>query len=279
MVRGITIAAALVLLAAGCGTEPESQTRPRTTTSPVESCIKPGPDIRIVQVAAIGGPVVVIGSGTTGAVMANQDDGNLCEWLPLAHRLARAGIRGVIFDYVGGASDDDVLAIGRRLRRQGVRRVAFVGASTGGRVVLHAAPRAPSQVDAVVTLSAERTGRAGYPTLADARHLRSPALYVGSTQDGYTTFAAETRTLFRATRAPGSRLLLVPGSAHGTTSSSHPTHHGFSAPSRPSFGPRARGSVRSAEESFPYHSSRRQETWRWKQRTRAPCARRFSLQP
>jgi hypothetical protein len=42
--------------------------------------------------------------------------------------LARAGIRAVIFDYVGGPSDDDVLAIGR----QGVRRVAFVGASTGG---------------------------------------------------------------------------------------------------------------------------------------------------
>jgi dienelactone hydrolase len=66
--------------------------------------------------------------------------------------LARAGIRAVIFDYVGGPSDDDVLAIARQLRRHGVRRVAFVGASTGGRVVLHAAARAPSQVDAVVTL-------------------------------------------------------------------------------------------------------------------------------
>jgi hypothetical protein len=25
-----------------------------------------------------------------GAIMANQDAGNLCEWLPLAHGLARA---------------------------------------------------------------------------------------------------------------------------------------------------------------------------------------------
>jgi pimeloyl-ACP methyl ester carboxylesterase len=216
MARRITIAAALVLLAAGCGTEPASPTRPQTTTSRVESCIKPGRDVRIVQVPAIGAPVVVIGSGTSGAVMANQDAGNLCEWLPLAHGLAAAGIRAVIFDYVGGPSDDDVLAIARQLRRQGVRRVALVGASTGGRVVLHAAARAPGQVDAVVTLSAERTGRSGYPTLADARHLRTPALYVGTTEDGYTTFGAETRTLFRATRAPRSRLLLVPGAEHGT---------------------------------------------------------------
>ena len=74
------------------------------------------------------------------------------------------------------------------------RRVALVGASTGGRVVLHAAARAPRQVDAVVTLSAERTGRSGFPTVADARHLRSPALYVGTTEGGYTTFGAETRT-------------------------------------------------------------------------------------
>jgi acetyl esterase/lipase len=214
--RPITIATALVLLAAGCGTKPSSQTRPRATTSPVESCIKPGPDIRIMQVAAIGAPVVIIGSGTNGAIMANQDGGNLCEWLPLAHVLARAGIRAAIFDYVGGPSDDDVLAIARQLRGQGVRRVALVGASTGGRVVLHAAARAPRQVDAVVTLSAERTGRSGFPTLADARHLRSPALYVGTTEDGYTTFGAETRTLFRATRAPGSRMLLIPGSEHGT---------------------------------------------------------------
>ena len=182
----------------------------------MESCIKPGRDTRVMPVAAIGGPVVVIGSGTSGAVMANQDAGNLCQWLPLARGLARAGMRAVLFDYVGGASDDDVLAIARQLRRQDVRRVALVGASTGGRVVLHAAARAPAQADAVVTLSAERTGRAGYRTVADARHLRSPALYVGTTEDGYTTFGAETRAPFRATRAPGRRLLLIPGSEHDT---------------------------------------------------------------
>jgi pimeloyl-ACP methyl ester carboxylesterase len=214
--RRILLVAALGMLATGCGTKAKSAAHSQPRTASVESCVKPGRDTRIVQVAAIGGPVVVIGSGTSGAVMANQDSGNLCQWLPLARGLARAGMRAVIFDWVGGPSADDVLAVARQLRRLGVRRVALVGASTGGRVVLHAAAEGPTQVDAVVTLSAERTGRGGYPTLADARHLRTPALYVGTTNDGYTTFGAETRTLFRATRAAGSRLLLVPGAEHGT---------------------------------------------------------------
>jgi pimeloyl-ACP methyl ester carboxylesterase len=169
-----------------------------------------------VQVSALGGPIVTIGSGSTAAVMANQDGGNLCEWLPLARGLARAGIRAAVFDYVGAASDDDVLAVARDLRRTGARRVALIGASTGGRVVLHAAAQRPADADAVVTLSAERTGRSGYPTLFDARHLRTRALYVGTREDGYTTFAAETRQLYRATRAGGKRLLLLSGSDHGT---------------------------------------------------------------
>jgi hypothetical protein len=85
-----------------------------------------------------------------------------------------------------------------------------------GRVVLHAAAERPADADAVVTLSAERTGRSGYPTLADARYLHTRALYVGTTEDGYTTFAAETRQLYRATRASGKQLLLLSGSEHGT---------------------------------------------------------------
>jgi pimeloyl-ACP methyl ester carboxylesterase len=185
-------------------------------TANVERCIKPGPTTHVVQVAALGGPIVTIGSGRTAAVMANQDGGNLCEWLPLVRGLARAGMRAAVFDYVGAGTDDQVLAIAKALRREGARRVSLVGASTGGRLVLHAAAERPHQFDSVVTLSAEQTGRTGYPTLSDARHLRLPALYVGTREDGYTTFAAETRRLYRATTAPGRKLLLLPGAAHGT---------------------------------------------------------------
>ena len=96
----------------------------------------------------------------------------------------------------------------RELRREGVRRVTLVGASVGGRLALHTAAEAPGQVEAVATLSAERAGRSGYPTTDDARHLRVPVLYLGTTGDGYTTFGAEARTLYRVTRAAGKQLLL-----------------------------------------------------------------------
>ena len=205
-----------MLVAAGCASASKPPPRHAATASRVESCVKPGPTTHVVDVAALHGPVVTIGSGSTAVVMANQDGGNLCEWLPLARGLARAGIRAAVFDYVGAASDDDVVAVARDLRRTGARRVALVGASTGGRVVLHAAATRPAEADAVITLSAERTGRSGYPTLSDARHLHTRALYVGTREDGYTTFAAETRQLYRATRASGKQLLLLSGSEHGT---------------------------------------------------------------
>ena len=215
--------AAVAVLAAGCGGGSEPSSTPSTardtaaSAAPgVETCVKPSADTHIVKVAALGGPIVTIGSGTTAAVMANQDGGTLCGWLPLARGLARAGMRAAVFDYVGAASDEDVLKVAQALRGMGARRVALVGASTGGRVVLHAAATHPGQVAAVVTLSAEKTGRSGYPTPSDARHLHAPALYVGTTNDGYTTFGAETRSLYRATRAGGKRLLLLSGSEHGT---------------------------------------------------------------
>jgi hypothetical protein len=224
-VRGRPFAlAAVAVLAAGCGGGGESpSTTPSTARDTaaaaapgVEGCVKPSADTRIEKVAALGGPIVTIGSGATAAVMANQDGGTLCGWLPLARGLARAGVRAAVFDYVGAASDEDVLKVGQALRDMGARRVVLVGASTGGRVVLHAAATHPDKVAAVVTLSAEKSGRSGYPTPSDAQHLRAPALYVGTTNDGYTTFGAETRSLYRATHAPGKRLLLLSGSEHGT---------------------------------------------------------------
>jgi pimeloyl-ACP methyl ester carboxylesterase len=224
-VRGRPFAlAAVAVLAAGCGSGRESSTTASSTARDtaataapgVESCVKPSADTHITKVAALGGPIVTIGSGTTVAVMANQDGGTLCGWLPLARGLAHAGIQAAVFDYVGAASDEDVLKVAQAVRSTGARHVVLVGASTGGRVVLHAAALHPGKVAAVVTLSAEKTGRSGYPTPTDARDLRAPALYVGTTNDGYTTFGAETRSLYRATRAPGKRLLLISGSEHGT---------------------------------------------------------------
>jgi hypothetical protein len=42
-----------------------------------------------------------------------------------------------------------------------------------------------------------------------------PSLYIGSRQDGYTTFGRETRDFHRVTPARVNPILLVPGGDHG----------------------------------------------------------------
>jgi dienelactone hydrolase len=94
----------------------------------------------------------------------------------------------------------------------------LVGASIGGRAVVTAAARGgPRQVDGVVSLSGERILGAQRDLLVDARRLRVPVLWVSSENDGYTTFAAETRQLYRAARgrARPDLLLVVGGDDHG----------------------------------------------------------------
>jgi pimeloyl-ACP methyl ester carboxylesterase len=97
-----------------------------------------------------------------------------------------------------------------------VRRVTLVGASLGGRLALHTAAQAPGRSRPWPRCRPSAPEGRGYPTLDDARRLRVPALFLGTTGDGYTTFGAETRTLYRVTRAAGKQLVLLPGSEHGT---------------------------------------------------------------
>lgn len=68
---------------------------------------------------------------------------------------------------------------------------------------------------AVATLSAERIGRSLGDVLPYARRVHIRSLYVGSAKDGYTTFGADTRALYRATPAERKPIVLVGGAAHG----------------------------------------------------------------
>jgi hypothetical protein len=70
-------------------------------------------------------------------------------------------------------------------------------------------------VGAAVSLSAERSVGNLPEILADARRVRVPSLYIGSHEDGYTTFGRETREFHRVTPARVNRMLLVAGGDHG----------------------------------------------------------------
>jgi dienelactone hydrolase len=185
-----------------------------------DDCLRSGPGVQMVKVTAPGEqlPAVVLGSGSTGVVFANQSGSTACGWLPYARNVTRSGVRSLVFDYAVASREDEVLAAARWLREHGAHRVVLVGASIGGRAVVTAAARAhPGQVDAVVSLSGERILGAQRDLIIDARRLRLPSLWVSSLNDGYTNFAEETRQLYRASKAHArpDRLLVVGGDDHG----------------------------------------------------------------
>ena len=123
-------------------------------------------------------PTVVVGSGPTVAVLLHQTDGNgLCGWWPYAERLARDGVRSLLFDLCGygdascpdeAFADDPVAQVAAAVgwaRSHGARRVVLVGASMGGAIALGAAPAVSA--DAVVDLS----GPASWGSLDSVRAL------------------------------------------------------------------------------------------------------------
>jgi predicted alpha/beta hydrolase len=149
-------------------------------------------------------------------VLANQSDRDLCSWLPLARALTHAGFRVLLFDYSGAEPQTDVAATARALRRQGARSVALIGASKGARAVLVAGSLRGANASAVVSLSAESTGRTGPPRIAPfVRRLRVPVLFVAARHDPWTTNGADTHELYGAARLADRRLVELPGETHG----------------------------------------------------------------
>jgi pimeloyl-ACP methyl ester carboxylesterase len=213
--------------AAGCGggghptaTAPPPPKVPASSNA-FDDCLRPGPGVAMVKVRAPGEqlPAVVLGhGGSVGVVFANESGNVACGWLPYARDIAGRGVQSLLFDYALANNEDEVLAAADWLRAHGAKRVVIVGASIGGRAVVTAGAKAHSgQIDAIVSLSGERILGGQRDIIVDARRLRAPTLWVSSTGDGYTNFAAETRQLYRAARghARPDRLLVVGGDDHG----------------------------------------------------------------
>jgi hypothetical protein len=184
----------------------------------LEGCSAPGRGWRRLVVA--DGPdeldAAVLGHGRIALVFANDSRNQTCGWLAFARALAGRGMQVALFEYASVGSPGEVRATAAALRDDGARRVIAVGASVGARAVIELAARASPGVDAVVSLSAERQISARYPDiLPAARRARLPSLYVGSREDGYTSFGMETIQLHDATPAKINELLLVPGADHG----------------------------------------------------------------
>lgn len=207
-----------LVFAAGCGGSPApvaSSAQP--TQEPVAPCVTPDEQraggVRLTVAGTATEDGLVLGSGGTGLVLANQSDTDLCDWKPLASVWADHGYRILIFNYSGARPDQDVLAAAAELRRRGVGRVFLIGASMGGTAVLAAAAAAQPPVAGVISLSGP-AAYAGANAGSAMPRLTVPALFVVGEFD--ERFVGDARTLYAACAAKDKKLEILPTGNHGT---------------------------------------------------------------
>jgi alpha-beta hydrolase superfamily lysophospholipase len=167
------------------------------------------------------------GKGTTAVILTHQSEGDLCDWLPYARRLASKGYFVFPIDFRGyGFSDvpaagpyrytQDIAAAASALRKLGKRKIFVVGASMGGIAAVVAGANVSPPLAGVVSVSAPARYRGMDGVKAGAR-LRVPVLYLAALADdnaGYD-FSQDAKALHRAAISRDKRLELLPGRAHG----------------------------------------------------------------
>jgi pimeloyl-ACP methyl ester carboxylesterase len=168
------------------------------------------------------------GKGTTAVILAHQSEGDLCDWLPYARRLARLGYFVFPIDFRGygfsatrtGAAAyryaADIAAATKALRRLGKRKVFVVGASMGGIAAVVAGANVSPPLTGVVSVSSPARYR-GLDGVKVGPRLRIPVLYLAATEDdnaGYD-FSEDAEALHGAAASTDKRLELLPGSLHG----------------------------------------------------------------
>ena len=167
------------------------------------------------------------GKGTTAVILTHQSEGDLCDWLPYAKRLAARGyfvfpidFRGYGFSEVPTAGPyryaQDIAAAEKALRKLGKRKIFVVGASMGGIAAVVAGANVSPPLAGVVSISSPARFRGMDGVKAGAR-LRVPVLYLAATADdnGGYDFSEDAKALHRAAASKDKRLELLPGSAHG----------------------------------------------------------------
>jgi dienelactone hydrolase len=227
MVRRLCVVLIAVTIA-GCGGSDHERSATTTNAAPastskapepVQVCADAGGGWRTLTFHAHGARIdaAVLGDGDVGVVFANDSGNSACGWMSFARQLVGRGMRVLAFEYDDEShAAGEGLAAARALRAAGARHVAMVGASIGGRAVVQAASRNHGTLDAGVSLSAERSVGANLREILPlARRIHLPSLYVGSRDDGYTTFGRDTRQFHQVTPAKVNRMLLVPGGDHG----------------------------------------------------------------
>lgn len=229
--RALSLLAVVVLVAACDSSGHQSpSTSPTAAALVVDSCATGGQ--HWTAVTGVSVPAAQLGSGPT-VVLANESNDDVCDWMPVTMALVQAGLRAVVFSYdnkIESESVRDVVAVARAA--SGTGPYALAGASVGGRIVIEAAAGHPVGLAAIVSLSGERELPAYPDILPSARAVTTPALYVGTVEDGYTQGRDQQNQLHTAMHGNPNVQLQLAGSAHGVQMLDLPTPGGATVQGR-----------------------------------------------
>jgi len=223
MRRTISPAAAMALAFAltACGSDKPAQPAPSSTEPQAASYCSQliGPGKTVSFKAEQDGTVlrgVEFGTSGTGVVLAHQNRGSVCEWLPFATKLADKGYHVLAFDFGGEGDSDkhpggpsiggDVLSAAKWLRTRGATDLVLMGASKGGTASMAATTKLDPKPKAVVTLSAPASFDSA-DALSVASTVTFPVLYIAGELD--TPFNGDAKDLYDATPPTVDRRLLV----------------------------------------------------------------------
>jgi alpha-beta hydrolase superfamily lysophospholipase len=211
----LTALLALAASAAGAATQRTSH-----------DCVKGGE----VSFDAADGTKLVghrFGKGTTAVILTHQSEGDLCDWLPYAKRLAAKGYVAFPIDFRGyGLSEtppsgryryvQDIAAAAKTLRKLGKKRIFVVGASMGALAAVVAGANVSPPLAGVVSVSGPARYR-GLDGVKAGPRLHVPVLYLAATGDDNAgfDFSEDAKAMFARTASKDKRLELLPGSAHG----------------------------------------------------------------
>jgi pimeloyl-ACP methyl ester carboxylesterase len=215
-----------ILLLAAIAAAAAATTAGATPQSATHDCVRGG---ELWFRAADGTKLVGhrFGKGTTAVILTHQSEGDLCDWLPYARRLARLGYFVFPIDFRGyGFSDvpaagpyryaQDIAAAAKALRKLGKRKIFVVGASMGGIAAVVAGANIAPPLTGVVSVSSPLRFR-GMDGVKVGPRLRVPVLYLAATEDdnaGYD-FSEDATALHAAAASTDKRLELLPGPLHG----------------------------------------------------------------
>ena len=155
--------------------------------------------------------LLLLGTGVGGIVLAPHDNGDICQWLPFAKRLARS-YRVALFGWADPRPEVMLEAVAA-LRGAGARDVVLGGASYGGALAMSEAHRVKPAPAGVLSLGGEIV----LPNELDGRdgikRWDGPLLAIGSEDDDFFN-SANAEQLRRLHPGPETILMLT-GTAHG----------------------------------------------------------------